>query len=357
MRLTCPNCGAQYEVPDDVIPEEGRDVQCSNCGDTWFQQPAGSLGAAATPAGAPPVPEARAQSPEAGAETPAEATPEVEFASAPDQADPQISEPVEQDQSDEPSRQTGPQSGPQSDPQTELQTEARQEDAPASNSGEAEPAEQAAAAKPAEQRVADTDEDTTAPAETVAASTHEPAAAPTQRGLDPALGDILREEAQREANLRAEAQSSQSQGLETQPNLGLDDLPEDEDARRSRQAQDRMARIRGEDPRRLAAEASGLKRGVLPDIEEINSTLRAGETTPPSMAPDMTPRPRKSGFTRGFALIILAAVALVMVYSNAPQIAELAPQADPYLSSYVAWVDEMRLWLDQQVTALQQPRG
>ncbi len=37
MRLTCPNCGAQYEVPDAVIPETGRDVQCSNCGTTWWQ--------------------------------------------------------------------------------------------------------------------------------------------------------------------------------------------------------------------------------------------------------------------------------------------------------------------------------
>lgn len=37
MRLTCPNCGAQYEVPDAVIPVSGRDVQCSNCGNTWFQ--------------------------------------------------------------------------------------------------------------------------------------------------------------------------------------------------------------------------------------------------------------------------------------------------------------------------------
>lgn len=37
MRLTCPNCRAQYEVPDEVIPEEGRDVQCSNCDQTWFQ--------------------------------------------------------------------------------------------------------------------------------------------------------------------------------------------------------------------------------------------------------------------------------------------------------------------------------
>ena len=37
MRLNCPNCEAQYEVPDDVIPPEGRDVQCAACGNTWFQ--------------------------------------------------------------------------------------------------------------------------------------------------------------------------------------------------------------------------------------------------------------------------------------------------------------------------------
>lgn len=40
MRLICPNCDAQYEVPDDVIPEAGRDVQCSDCGHTWFQEAA-----------------------------------------------------------------------------------------------------------------------------------------------------------------------------------------------------------------------------------------------------------------------------------------------------------------------------
>lgn len=36
MRLVCTNCDAEYEVPDDAIPAEGRDVQCSNCGHTWF---------------------------------------------------------------------------------------------------------------------------------------------------------------------------------------------------------------------------------------------------------------------------------------------------------------------------------
>ncbi|MGB1034571.1 MAG: zinc-ribbon domain-containing protein, partial [Primorskyibacter sp.] len=39
MRLTCPNCRAQYDVPDTAIPEDGRDVECSNCAHSWFQSP------------------------------------------------------------------------------------------------------------------------------------------------------------------------------------------------------------------------------------------------------------------------------------------------------------------------------
>ncbi len=41
MRLVCPNCGAQYEVDERVIPESGRDVQCSACGHAWYQMPQG----------------------------------------------------------------------------------------------------------------------------------------------------------------------------------------------------------------------------------------------------------------------------------------------------------------------------
>ena len=37
MRLVCPNCDAEYEVDPSVIPTSGRDVQCSNCGTSWFQ--------------------------------------------------------------------------------------------------------------------------------------------------------------------------------------------------------------------------------------------------------------------------------------------------------------------------------
>ena len=56
MRLICPNCGAQYEVAEDVIPTDGRDVECSNCGHTWFEQPSASL-AAVLGAATAPLPE------------------------------------------------------------------------------------------------------------------------------------------------------------------------------------------------------------------------------------------------------------------------------------------------------------
>lgn len=35
MRLTCPACGAAYDVPDDAIPATGREVECSDCGAVW----------------------------------------------------------------------------------------------------------------------------------------------------------------------------------------------------------------------------------------------------------------------------------------------------------------------------------
>ena len=45
MRLVCPNCEAKYEVPEDAIPETGRDVQCANCGHAWFQMRPRAAGA------------------------------------------------------------------------------------------------------------------------------------------------------------------------------------------------------------------------------------------------------------------------------------------------------------------------
>ncbi|MTH35392.1 hypothetical protein GL279_12350 [Paracoccus limosus] len=37
MRLTCPRCAVQYEIPEAVIPTGGREVECSACGHVWHQ--------------------------------------------------------------------------------------------------------------------------------------------------------------------------------------------------------------------------------------------------------------------------------------------------------------------------------
>jgi predicted Zn finger-like uncharacterized protein len=37
MRLVCPSCDAEYEIARTAIPRSGREVECSNCGHSWFQ--------------------------------------------------------------------------------------------------------------------------------------------------------------------------------------------------------------------------------------------------------------------------------------------------------------------------------
>ncbi|WP_420012730.1 MJ0042-type zinc finger domain-containing protein [Tateyamaria sp.] len=257
MRLICPNCDAQYEVVDDVIPTEGRDVQCSNCGQTWYQHHPDHM------------PEEAIQEPDAPEDL------------------------VEPD------------------------------DTPAED----------------EER----------------ATTPEP----QRRELDPSVADILRQEAELESKARAEETS----GLESQPDLGLD-AAESETDRRAREARERMARMRGEDPTpehvseaTAAAAALGSRRDLLPDIEEINSTLRStsdrqsGTTAEPG--PDPAPQASGgSGFRRGFVLMIVLACILAAIYVMAPQIAQSVPGVDPYLSAFVAQVDAARSWLDGQVEQL-----
>jgi len=325
MRLTCPNCAAQYEVPEEVIPAEGRDVQCSNCGETWFQ-------AAAARAAEPTTTDA--DSAAAPQETDAEHTAPA-TAKQPSQAAPSTPEP-------EPAPK--PAAAPESPTATSAPTEEPEaSDEPTSRPDPAEPG--------APQEVEEEAEDT---------APMQPDETPPvrSRSLDPALSEILREEAEREAALRAK----EAESLESQPDLGLQEprrparATETEDAQRGREARDRMARLRGEDPRLAAAAETGKRRELLPDIEEINSTLRAsGAGTAPS-ASQSDPHPpaprRRSDFARGFTLSVVAGLLLVLVYDKATVISDTLPQVEPALDSYVAWVDQARLWLDTQVRGM-----
>ncbi|UWQ92167.1 zinc-ribbon domain-containing protein [Rhodobacteraceae bacterium M382] len=291
MRLTCPNCGAQYEVPDGVIPTEGRDVQCSNCGNTWFQDHPDSTPDTVRPAAeddwdagqdVPPTDE------EADTETPFE---DGDF-------------------------QTGVDPDAYEDEDLDL--------------------------LPADPVIEESDQQPPSPQATGA------------RGLDPSISEILREEAEREAQIRAHETPD---GLETQTEMGLEEAVDDEPARRARQARDRMARIKGEEPTAVVEDTSGSRRGLLPDIEEINSTLRSSTNAVASADQDadqdaIEPVPEKRGFARGFALVLMIAVGMGVLYKMAPQIAQSVPQADPMISAYVALVDQARVWLDTLIGPL-----
>ena len=174
--------------------------------------------------------------------------------------------------------------------------------------------------------------------------------------LDPAVADILREEAEGEQEARRQRESDP---LESQPDLGLGDETDD-DSRRALEARQRMARMRGEPEPTPESEASAAamssRRDLLPDIEEINSTLRNDEERAVSKDEPVleggTTRKRRRGFRRGLMLMLVLFVLLILLYIFAPQIGRAVPQLDPAMNAYVAWVDQMRVWLNERVQGI-----
>lgn len=130
------------------------------------------------------------------------------------------------------------------------------------------------------------------------------------------VAQILREEADHE---RAQRKRDAEQ-IEIQPDLGLHDAP--------------------------------ARREQLPDIEEINSSLRSNDAPPtPPAAPT-----RKGGFWTGFLIIVLLAALALAAYLFADQIARALPATDPALSAYTDWVDGLRLRLFEIVETVKAPK-
>lgn len=329
MRLICPSCGAQYEVDESVIPDAGRDVQCSNCGHAWFQRSARQLTAAAEEearrkdaeaAAAPEPEEAEQAEPEQAEPEPAEPEPAEPEPAEPEPAEPEAAEP---EAAEVPEDETPP---------------------------EAEP-EVAAAEPEAAVTGAGTDEE---PAEAEAEEAAAQSPERVRRTLDDAVKNVLREEAERETRAR------QAEGgtLESQPELGIAAAIGAAAATTAGEP-DRVVRVRGDendlDDDALVSRAS--RRELLPDIEEINSTLRATserDGEPAAIDAPETIARRRSGFRMGFSTALLIAVILFGLYLLAPLISSSVPAAEPALTSYVAGVDAARSWLDGQMKSLTQ---
>ncbi len=259
MRLVCPNCAAQYEVGDDVIPAAGRDVQCSNCGHTWFEAPgeAAAVEEIVAPVPAHQEPELEAQASQAQE---AEATPEPEKEIIPDR---------------EPAR------------------------------------------------------------------------------VDPTVADILQEEATREENVRA---AERGDPIESQPDFGLEDQLEAEEDLRAQETKERLSKLRGDEAiaATAAAVAAATRKEMLPDIEEINSTLRSSEERGDDIAPEpeVVEQTKKRGFRTGFFGVLLIVLILVVLYMFAPRLASMVPALEGPLNSYVDLIYSGRSWLDGLLSGL-----
>ena len=164
-----------------------------------------------------------------------------------------------------------------------------------------------------------------------------------RRPADAADMDVLREEAQRELSQR---RAPPSESLESQTDLGLEDISNRNTPSRALRA--RMARSSGDTafdaPTDTVSEDDyqAPQRDLLPDIDEINSTLKQNE-----VAPDPNHvAAKRGGFRLGFGLMLLLAIAAIVTYAFAPQIAQALPGSENALIRFVDMANQLRDWID-----------
>ncbi|MEZ5756026.1 MAG: zinc-ribbon domain-containing protein [Paracoccaceae bacterium] len=195
----------------------------------------------------------------------------------------------------------------------------------------------------------------------------EPMPEPPRRSVDENLLAILREEAEREAAAR----KAEAAPIETQPDLGLPPAsaapasaaPSAASAAAPAVAATaatasglgaaarRIAQLKGIDPDAPPPKPA-TRRDLLPDIEEINSSLKGGSLPEDAGSPDdAAAADNASGFRRGFALAMVIAVIGLALYVSAPRIVAMVPALDGPVQGYVGAVDSARLWLDATMRA------
>lgn len=310
MRLTCPNCGAEYEVPDEVIPTSGRDVQCSNCGDTWFQYHRDHMPADDVADAAPDVAEDAADA-------------DFDDAWSGDDIAADAKPPADDEEDEVEDAGAGDDAGDAPTPDI----------APEDTEDDAEPEE--------DDDDADDDDRAGGPPPL------------RRRPLSPEVKSILQEEAS------FAERSRHGDPLESQPELGLGDPVPPPPARREAAAESRLSRVRQGEPAREApkpreGETAAPRRDLLPDIEEINSTLRRkGETLRPDgrIVREAT-RQEQRGFRGSFMSVLILAIVAVIIYLQAPKIGTAIPPLAGPMEGYVAAVDTARLWLDEKAAQL-----
>jgi predicted Zn finger-like uncharacterized protein len=340
MRITCPNCNAQYEVGEDMIPSEGRDVQCSNCGTTWFQE--GRARAASA------VEDRAVRRPGRAVEEEADISPSdavrrraASRKSAPDQGTLDI---LREEREHEERLRAGDH---RTDPEPTDDADALPEDAPDKN-------------LPAPVEPVSDAQDTPAPDVDAQGDPDARTQAAAERGRMAAAATLA----------RARGRDRERSGRAPQDDV----VPDDDDdtdmsdviAATMRDAATPATEDDDEDDDlhpvqpEVQVRTHVARRELLPDIEEINSSLRPderaaeaeaeanGEAEAPILAK------RSNGFRVGFLTVCALILVFVGVYVFADVIAEAAPQVASVLEAYVAWVDVQRVALAAAAETLTQ---
>jgi predicted Zn finger-like uncharacterized protein len=321
MRLVCPSCEAKYEVPEDAIPDTGRDVQCANCGHAWFQMRQRAAGAegAALVLSSTTVGDIEAASAKAA---------EAAMAPTPD-AGVEMAEPVV-------ATEVGAREAVDA-PATDQATEAVTDVAEAiveTPAAEADAVGAAEAVSVASEPAHDASMETADPPP---AADPVPAQSAAAYAVDEGVLAILREEAEREA----QARRAEAQPAEASPGPGGKST-----------SGKRKKPVVVATPVEAAEADVGAKpsarRDLLPDVEEINSTLRPSEVAEDAaaMAAGAAASEAKGGFRSGFLVVMTLAIVGAVVYIAAPALSSLIPGLSDGLTSYVAAVDTVRLSLD-----------
>ena len=389
MRLICPDCGAQYEVPAHVIPDAGRDVQCSACGNTWFQSAEADLpapdsasqesaGHETTPQDAPPQdrspadtapPEAdlpQADSPMAEAARPAPALPvnlppadeqgydpEVEEDDAPTlrsnvparrRLDPQIAAILKEEAEREQHARTTAASSPApiaERPPEVPQPESKTDDAPEDTPRDTEVPEIAPVMpQPSEATDAEQAHDAT---DLTASAAAEAAIVMPSTSLDASTQSSDQEDEPQDAFAVADQPSLDTTADDISTTLADQDY---DDARITKEDITLSTAAPRDD-----SDAASQRRSRLPDIEEMSQSWSIVDETDARADEEqallISQTRRKSGFNFGFFTMIFVAIAAAMIYWRADDIIDYVPQMEPALDLYLDEVDALRGWVQR----------
>jgi predicted Zn finger-like uncharacterized protein len=172
-----------------------------------------------------------------------------------------------------------------------------------------------------------------------------------RKPVDPSVADILRQEAAIETTRRKTETAST---MESQSDLGLSDPAPVRPKAPEQPAPATVAAVVSAPIASIATTAQAPRRELLPDIEEINSSLRsdAERIEDGTAGPEAAANAKRKDFQSGFITVLLLIGPPVLIYTQADKIVDAIPALANTIKAYVDAIDIGRIWLDDNVQSM-----